>query len=1042
MGISTFRRIIVAVGLSWMSWAMTTATVWSQSLYSFGNPTAEEQYYVELINRARSNPPAEGGRLASTTDPDVNSACNYFGVDRVMLQNEFNAIAAQAPLAPNASLTSAARGHSNWMLANATQSHEETNPSNTTDSRITAAGYDYSTAAENIYASAKSVWYGHAGFQVDWGSGTGGMQNPRGHRDNIHSADFREIGVGVTLGSNGGVGPQLVTQDFGTRQLSPTFGTGVAYYDLNANNFYDIGEGISGLTVNVSGASYYCTTAIGGGWVVPVPDAGATRTVTFSGLNVNQSVNLAFPAYTNAKADLKLTYSPPSFTSASTTTSGDPFIVNFTAVGGATQYLWNRWNMGAVSPENCENTANITSTTTGTYPVLNTTVKQQGTASFHLENSTGSNQSIQLNSLFYGQTSPTITFQSRVRVAATSEIFKVQVKDEGSNDWRDVYSQAGSGGSGETGFNTRTASLTGTSGKAFRVRFLLNFNGSYYPASGDSYGWFIDAISFSGVSTLQNNASQNLSGTSGTFTPDAGTYLMSLSPVISGRSFPASYQTLTVSTGTITTPMINTQPASVTIGTGGTATFNVVASGGSLGYQWYAGNSGVTTNPVSGANGSSFTTPVLTTTSSYWVRVSNSAGAVNSNTASATVLTPPNIASQPVSTTVISGNTATFSVTATGTSPAYQWYLGSSGNTSSPIAGATGSSFTTPALTTTNSYWVRISNAVGNSDSTTATATVVSTPSITSQPASVTINSGSTATFTVTASGGSLVYQWYAGSSGNTSNPVPGANGGSFTTGTLTANSSYWVRVSNAAGSANSTSATATVIVAPIILSQPVSPLIRKSTTATLKVIASGSNPTYQWYAGSSGTTTSPVSGATGSTFTTPQLTRATSYWVRVSNTAGSVNSVTANVSVSNNSVTRTFSTWATEIENANSITAGTLGAQPNGDYDKDGRSNLIEYAFGASPIVTNDPAPRMPVMQMTATDLVLTYQRDTALTDITLTAQACGVIGSWKAPGESGAPAGFSDTFTTSGGIETHQAKIPRGSGGRFFMRIRVTQP
>ena len=44
----------------------------------------------------------------------------------------------------------------------------------------------------------------------------GGMQTGRGHRANIHSANFREIGVGVTLGTNGAIGPQLVTQDFGT----------------------------------------------------------------------------------------------------------------------------------------------------------------------------------------------------------------------------------------------------------------------------------------------------------------------------------------------------------------------------------------------------------------------------------------------------------------------------------------------------------------------------------------------------------------------------------------------------------------------------------------------------------------------------------------------------------------------------------------------------------------------------------------------------------------------------------------------------------
>ena len=253
-----------------------------QALYEFGNPNGEEQLYLELINRARAHPSAEGARLAATTDPAVLSAYSYFSVNLTMMQSEFNAIPARPPLAPNASLTTAARGHSAWMLATGIQDHYQTNPSNSPSSRAVAAGYGSSYVGENIYASASSTWYGHAGFQVDWGYGSGGMQTGRGHRANIHSSNFREIGVGVKLGSNGGVGPQLVTQDFGYNSSSPSFGTGVAYYDLNGNNFYDAGEGISGLTVHISGASHYCITAEGGGWAIPVPRSAATRTATLS----------------------------------------------------------------------------------------------------------------------------------------------------------------------------------------------------------------------------------------------------------------------------------------------------------------------------------------------------------------------------------------------------------------------------------------------------------------------------------------------------------------------------------------------------------------------------------------------------------------------------------------------------------------------------------------------------------------------------------------------------------------------------------------
>ena len=835
--------------------------------YDFGNPTAEEQLYVELINRARANPVDEGARLAATTNNDVLNAYKYFNVDLTMMQSEFSVLPALPPLAPNASLSTSARSHSAWMLATGTQSHDETNPANTPFSRMTAAGYSYTSASENIYASAKGTWYGHAGFQVDWGTGTGGMQSPRGHRANIYSVSNREVGVGLAFGTNGAAGPQIVTQDFGTSTTNPTLGTGVAYYDLNSNNFYDPGEGISGLTVNVSGAGFYCTTATGGGWVVPVPTNAAIRTVTFSGLNMNQSVSLVVPAATNAKADLMLTYAPPVITSTANAAAGVTHTLTFNPVGGASAYKWNRWTTTAAATENCDSTSNITTVTTGTYSVLNTTVKQQGSAAFHLENSVapGASQSIQLNALYYGQSAPSLSFQSCVRYATIAEQCKVQIKEEGCTTWQDVFSQTGTNGSGEVGFTLRTATLNSMVGKAFRVRFLLSYTagGAYFGGySGDLMGWFIDAIGFSGVANLGNNVSQTLAVACGSFTPTTGSYLMSVAPIISDREFPASYQTLT-----------------------------------------------------------------------------------------AAVMIAPAITSHPVSATINSGGATTLSATASGTAPTFQWYAGASGVMTNPVAGATSATFTTPALTTTTCYWAQATNAAGSANSNAATITVISPPAITSQPVSITINSGG---------------------------------------------------------------------------------------TATLSVVVSGTTPTFQWYAGASGTTTNLLTGATNSTFITPTLTTTTCYWVRATNAAGTANSTTATVTVST-----PFGAWAANLEAANGLAAGTLANHPDDDYDHDGLSNLIEYAFGSSPVISDDPGTNLPLAQASPTHFILQYQRDTSLSDLTFTAQACADLTNWKKPGEAGAPIGFTDTVVdTTGTIETHQATIPHSSGSNFFIRVRVSRP
>jgi len=284
-------------------------------LYSIGDPTNEEQFYLELINRARANPAAEGQRLATTTDQSVLNAYNSFGVNLVLMQSQFALIPPAPPLSMNATLTAAARAHSQNMLQNNYQGHNGPDGSLTTRLQNYILGANGWSLGENVYAYSKSVFYGHAGFEVDWGGtiATGGMQSPPGHRNNIHSAQFREVGIGNVIGSNGGsggVGPQLVTQDFGSVGGLLPFVTGVVYRDLNGNSFYDPGEGVGGVTVNVSGANFYAVTANAGGYSLPLPGNG-TYTVTFSGgaVQTNQKT-VSVVATQNVKADYVVTSSP------------------------------------------------------------------------------------------------------------------------------------------------------------------------------------------------------------------------------------------------------------------------------------------------------------------------------------------------------------------------------------------------------------------------------------------------------------------------------------------------------------------------------------------------------------------------------------------------------------------------------------------------------------------------------------------------------------------------------------------------------------
>src|SRR5437762_3969921 len=184
-------------------------------------------------------------------------------------------------------------------------------------------------------------------------------------------------------------------------------------------------------------------------------------------------------------------------------------------------------------------------------------------------------------------------------------------------------------------------------------------------------------------------------------------------------------------TGTVTgkpppvAPSITTQPMNQTVTAGQTATFTVVATGTApLSYQWQKN-----TTAISGATSASYTTPATTSadnSAKFVVVVSNTAGSVTSNAATLTVnsaATAPSITTQPASQTVTVGQTATFTVVATGTAPlSYAWR-----KNGTAISGATAASYTTPATTSSDNsaqFTVTVSNVAGNVTSNPATPTV------------------------------------------------------------------------------------------------------------------------------------------------------------------------------------------------------------------------------------------------------------------------------------------------------------------------------
>lgn len=294
-----------AIAVSFLALAAAAfSTASAQTQYSIGYPTNEQQYMLELINRARANGGAEATRLGLSGlqegPPNVNG-------ESWTIQNSVQ------PLSWNPLLFNAAQNHAK-TLNDADQFFLGVSPHNfggtTPPQRIAAAGYSVASydgtttvsgffpGPENVFEAesqgsgpfvgahlVSGVLQGHDGLFSD-------LTIPgRGHRNTTMLSFFREIGIGISAGKdnqnnpgqpNGQWDSLYVVQNFGAQTAQTPFVTGVVYQDTNGNGFYDPGEGIGWIRVDVTGTSFFAVTSPSGGYSVPVAGNGSYN-VTFSG---------------------------------------------------------------------------------------------------------------------------------------------------------------------------------------------------------------------------------------------------------------------------------------------------------------------------------------------------------------------------------------------------------------------------------------------------------------------------------------------------------------------------------------------------------------------------------------------------------------------------------------------------------------------------------------------------------------------------------------------------------------------------------------
>ncbi|MFD0998047.1 immunoglobulin domain-containing protein [Ohtaekwangia kribbensis] len=391
--------------------------------------------------------------------------------------------------------------------------------------------------------------------------------------------------------------------------------------------------------------------------------------------------------------------------------------------------------------------------------------------------------------------------------------------------------------------------ITGPSNQTVCAGQSVTFSVNAGVTTGVTYQWRKGGSNISGANSSSYTIASTVAG-------DAGSYDV----IVSGTCTPSitsSAVTLTINA----LPTISAQPvASQAICEGSAANFSVTATGTGLTYQWK--KDGI---DISGANASTYSIPVTSTSSAGTYTVVVSGTCSPSVTSSASVLTireQPEIITGPSNQTVCAGQSVTFSVNAgVTTGVTYQWRKGGSN-----ISGANSSSYTIASTVAgdAGSYDVVVSGTCTPPvTSSAATLTINALPAITAQPvASQAICEGSAANFSVTATGTGLIYQWKKNGV-----DIVGANASTYSIPVTSTSSpgTYTVVVSGTCSpSVTSAASVLTIQEQPEIITGPVSQTVCVGQSVTFSVSAGATTGvTYQWRKGGSN-----IAGANSSTYT------------------------------------------------------------------------------------------------------------------------------------------------------------------------------
>jgi len=237
------------------------------------DPTADQQYMLELVNRMRMQPAAELEKLVNMSSPGVwaaqksdhltvASALEFYAVNAAVLNSQWSTLTAAPPLAWNNTLALASSTYSDLMVSRDIQAHGLDGL--TPGSRSVSFGYSsfWGDAAQTLFATSSDVSHAHAALAIDWGPDGGagtGIQPGATHRVALMDPLYKEIGIGfqtiaIPITNLDVSGPLVVTEHLanarrfnGVSIVSDAILTGSIFDDsVFDDDFYTPGEGVSG----------------------------------------------------------------------------------------------------------------------------------------------------------------------------------------------------------------------------------------------------------------------------------------------------------------------------------------------------------------------------------------------------------------------------------------------------------------------------------------------------------------------------------------------------------------------------------------------------------------------------------------------------------------------------------------------------------------------------------------------------------------------------------------------------------------------------